>query len=242
MRLWKTVLHTHTNYSHDSNRSPEELVETALAQGVDAVAVTDHDTIDGAWQAEEAARKLGGVRVIIGQEITTAGGHLIGLFLQDWLPPGRPAEETARAIRQQGGLVLIPHPFATLVDHALGRAAYPLLPWIDAIEVCNSQNPLPWEDRRAAIFARAHGLPGFVGADAHLRGTLARGYQFMPPFEDAASFLASLRQARLVHARFGPWYIARMAYQHFFRRFRGRPAPGFGANVPPAGAAEPREA
>ena len=84
MRRWKTVLHVHTDYSPDSNCPPEELVALAKQQGVDCIAITDHDEIAGAL----AAQAVGGVRSIVGEEVSTADGHLIGLFLKECVPPG----------------------------------------------------------------------------------------------------------------------------------------------------------
>ncbi len=229
-RSLKVVIHAHTNYSYDANTSPEALVATARAQGVDCVAVTDHDEIDGAL----AARAVGGVRIIVGEEISSADGHIIGLFLEEWVPPGLTAEETARRIRAQGGLVLAPHPFATLCDsslHAVGLAR--LRPFLDAVEIHNAQNPLPWQDARAAAYARAEGVVPYVGADTHIRGYLAAAVQVMPDFDGAAAFLAGLREAEFRRGRFGPGYFARMGFRHVWDRLMGRRLSGFGANVRP---------
>lgn len=228
MKRLKTVLHAHTDYSHDSNRSPEELVATAVQQGVECVGITDHNEIRGAL----AARELGRVRVIVGAEILTTDGDLIGLFLEERIPPGLSAVETARRIRAQGGLVLAPHAFASLCADRLGSAMDELVPWLDAVEVCNSQNPLWWEDRRAAAFAVRHGLTGYVGADAHLRGYLAGGYQWVPKFDGAESFRQALRRAELVPRRFGPTYMAGMALQHYWYLLFRQRLPGFAANMP----------
>jgi hypothetical protein len=104
------------------------------------------------------------------------------------------------------------------------------VPWLDAVEICNSQNPLPWQDRRAARFALRHGLAGYVGADAHIRGDLSPCHQLMEPFDDAASFAASLGRAKLVHGRMSlrGWAIA--AWRVANERLLGRAPAGFGAN------------
>ena len=225
----KTVLHVHTNYSADSNVSPEELVATARRQDVDCVAVTDHNVIDGALAVRAAADSL---RVIVGEEITTAGGHLLGLFLSHTVPPRLPAEETIKRIRDQRGLVFAPHPFACLCDNSLGRTVQRLVPLLDAVEIHNAQNPFWWEDTRAACFARRHDLIPYVGADAHVRGYLAASHQMMPDFDGPQSFLAALRQAEFSRGRFGLRYIGVMAARQLWKQVVGRPLGGFGANVP----------
>ena len=223
----KTVIHVHTNFSYDANVSPEQLVETARQDNVDCVAITDHDEIAGAL----AARALGGPQVIVGEEISSADGHIIGLFLQERVPPGLSAEQTAARVRAQGGLVLAPHPFSSLCQDSLGPALERLLPWLDAIEICNAQNPLPWEDARAQRFAIRHGVTPYVGADSHVHGYLAAGYQMLPAFQGPDSFVAALQRAELRPGRFGPGYFASMAFRHFWDKLFPQPVPGYGANV-----------
>ncbi len=232
----KTVIHVHTHYSPDSNLSPGELLAAAAREGIDCLAITDHDEIRGALEV----RRAGGVRVIVGQEISTRDGHLIGLFLRERIPPGLSAERTCERIRAQGGLVLAPHPFARLCSHSLRGAARRLVGWLDAVEVLNAQNPLVWEDARAARFARRHGLAVYVGADAHLRGRIGPAYQMMPPFEGPDEFLAALRGARLCRGRYGPRYWLGMTYQHLWGKVFGAPPRGFGERAAPRQTAAPR--
>ncbi|MBK9128974.1 MAG: PHP domain-containing protein [Phycisphaerales bacterium] len=227
----KTVIHVHTTWSHDSNARPADVVELALARGVQVVAITDHDEIGGAIEAQ--ARRRAGVQVIVGEEISTTDGHIIGLFLTDRIPPGLSGEETCRRIRAQGGLVLAPHPYTILCSGSLGGAALrKLLPWLDAVEVCNAQDPLAWENRWAQHFRAEHGLAGYVGADAHIRGHLDACYQLVTPFAGPAEFREALRAAQLVPGRFGPAYFARMAGRHVYEAIARRPWPGFGVHVP----------
>lgn len=225
----KTVIHIHTNYSHDANTSCEALIETAREQNVDCLAITDHNEIDGAL----AARDIGGIDVIVGEEITSADGHVIGLFLTSRVPPGLPIEETAERIRAQGGLVLAPHPFSTLCSQSLGPAALRrLLPWLDAVEVCNAQNPLPWEDARASRFARRHRITPYAGSDTHIAGYLAGAYQTTRAFAGAADFQEALGEAELHPGRFGVGYFATMIGRHLWDKVFRQPLPGFGVNVP----------
>lgn len=232
----KTVIHVHTHYSPDSNLSPAELVAAAAREGIDCLAVTDHDEIRGAFEVQQ----VGGVRVIVGQEISTRDGHLIGLFLRERIPPGLSAERTCERIHAQGGLVLAPHPFSRLCSHSLQGAAYRLAGWLDAVEVLNAQHPLVWDDAYAARFARRHGLAVYVGADAHLRGRIGPAYQVMPPFEGPGGFLAALRGARLCRGRYGPRYWLGMTYQHLWRKVVGVPPRGFGVQAAHPRTAAPR--
>ncbi len=232
MKRWKTVIHVHTDYSFDSNVSPADLIDTARAQGVDCVAVTDHDEIDGAFAAREIGRTAG-VNVVVGEEISSADGHIIGLFLNEHIPPRLSGEETIRRIKEQGGLVLVPHPFALLCEEAMSRrAADRLAPLMDAVEICNAQNPLVWENWAAARFAHRHGLPTYVGADSHIRGFLDGCYQTMPAFDRPTEFLRSLANATLTPGRFGLSYYPPMMLRHCWDLVATQRLSGFGTNAP----------
>ncbi len=226
MQHLRIAIHLHTNYSFDSNFAPEQVVDAAEREGLDCIAITDHDAIDGARRA----RDLGRVRVIVGSEISTRDGHLIGLFLEKGIPAGLPALDTAEAIHAQGGVVLAPHPFASLCSGSLLRRTKDLLGHLDGIEIHNAQNPLGWQDRRAARFADRHNLPGYVGADTHIAGQLAPAWQEMPAFEGADGFRVALRAARPHFGRFGVKYLTHMGYRHFRDKLGFRPGRGFGAN------------
>ncbi|MFO0839465.1 MAG: PHP domain-containing protein [Phycisphaerae bacterium] len=226
----KTILHVHSNYSHDSNISPAELVEQARREGVDCLGITDHDQIRGALDAQQ----IGGVRVIVGQEITTADGHLIGLFLNERIPPWLSVEESAARVKGQGGLVLAPHPFLTLCEFSLQSAVQRILPLIDAVEIHNAQNPLFWQDWKTRGFIRRHGLTAYSGADSHIRGFRWPAFQLMPDFDSPASFLAALQQARLVRGRYSPAYMSVMVFRHVYEARYGRPYGAFGKNCDPA--------
>ncbi len=209
MRLLKTVFHIHTDYSDDSDNSVEHLLEAAERGGVDVLAVTDHDTIQGALALASLAPP--GLKVIVGQEVSTAEGHLIGLFLREPIPPGRSARTTALDVRRQGGLVVVPHPFNTIFGCSLRGAVYDLVDLIDIVETSNAQNVFSYPNRRAAVFAAAHALPALVGSDTHHRDSLCSCYQLLPRFDGPASFLDSVRRALLVPGRHPLRYFLRAA-------------------------------
>lgn len=210
MGLVKTVFHVHTDYSDDSNLSLDCLVHEARERGVGCVAVTDHDSIEGALTL--ADRVGDDLRVIVGEEISTRDGHLIGLFLRDLVEPGMSVRQTAEAIREQRGLVVVPHPYNRLFHCSLGDRVYDILDLIDVVEVANAQNLSPLPNRRSARFAHSHGFPAVVGTDVHHRGHLDTCYQMMPGFEGPSEFVTSLGRARL-HARSHPLsYFFRTAW------------------------------
>ena len=159
-------LHCHTSASFDSLASPEAVVRAATRRGLTHLAITDHDRIDGALRARDAAPD--GLTVIVGEEVRTADGDLIAVFLERAVAPGRPVQETIAAVREQGGLVGIPHPFdrfrgSMLRDprlEAMGRL-------VDWVEAHNARVVGGTGNERAAEFAREMELPGIAVSDAH---------------------------------------------------------------------------
>jgi predicted metal-dependent phosphoesterase TrpH len=158
-------LHCHTRASFDSLASPRAVVRAAAARGLTHVAITDHDRIEGALEAREQAPD--GLVVIVGEEIRTAEGDLIAAFIERAVPPGLSAADTIEAVREQGGLVGIPHPFDRFRGSLLRDARMAsLASLVDWIEVYNARL-LGGGNERAAAFAAATGLPGVAVSDAH---------------------------------------------------------------------------
>jgi len=163
---WNLVAHVHTHRSFDSMSNPGALVKTALALGVDVLAVTDHDTWRGAVETLGVVSKTGApLRVIVGSEVATDQGDVIGLFLKDEIVE-RNAPAFCDAVHAQEGLVLLPHPYRwhRLDDTLLSR--------VDLVEVFNSRTRRT-ENELAAYLAEERGLPGLVGPDAHRPGEIA---------------------------------------------------------------------
>jgi predicted metal-dependent phosphoesterase TrpH len=170
-------LHVHTSASFDSLASPESQVRAAVARGLTHLAITDHDTIDGALVARDYVTREGlPLTVLIGQEVKTAEGDLIAVFLDRPIPSFLAPAEAIAAARAQGGLVGIPHPFDRFRGSLLasseeesqadaGPAA--LAPLVDWVEVHNARIMVGKGNEQAAAFARAHELPGVAASDAH---------------------------------------------------------------------------
>jgi len=233
MGILKTLIHVHTDYSFDGNVSLETLAWSVANEQIGCIAITDHNTIEGALRF----RGMTDARVIVGEEVSTIQGHLIGLFLKSPVPPGLSARDTALAIRAQGGLVLAPHPFVRFAGCGLRHAAWDLIDLIDAFEIQNAQNFLPHPDWRASRFVEETGRIGYVGADTHRVGTLAPCYQILRTFAGPADFLDALGAADLCLGYHSLRYRAVMALQAV-RSLAGIPLPAdFGVNARPACAA-----
>jgi predicted metal-dependent phosphoesterase TrpH len=215
-------LHVHTNASFDCLSDPGAVVRAAAKRGLTHIAITDHDRIDGALAARAAAPA--GLTVIVGEEVKTSNGDLICLFLERAVPPGRSPAETIAAVRAQGGLVGIPHPFDRFRNsllrppasragrsHAGSLAARPLplrdeslaslAGLVDWVEAYNARLVGGGNDK-AADFAREHGLPGIAVSDAHSVIEVAVAYTVLTGNPATADGLrAALPSAQIVPGR-----------------------------------------
>ena len=196
--MLKADFHMHTNYSYDSLLKPERLVKRCMEVGLDCIAVTDHNTAAGAF----AVREIAPFMVIIGEEVGTSEGEVTGLFLQETIPRGLSAVETAKRIKEQGGLVSLPHPFDRFRSEVITRSGIEdVLPYADIVEVFNSRNNMDADNRKAYEFAEEHGLLTSGVSDAHTAIELGRTYVTMPDFDGTPEgFKRSLAQGT-IHAR-----------------------------------------
>ena len=187
--------HLHTVASGDAVLTLEQLAGRAGEAGLDVVCITDHNVTSAAVTAAE--RDLG-VRVIVGEEIRTPDGDVIGLFLTERIPYVLPLPEVVGRIRTQGGLVYAPHPFDQ-VRSSLGRVLPGLCAdgAVDIIEVFNAKIDTIEPNDRAAALATAYALPGGAGSDAHDALGVGAAYLEMPDFDGPAGFLAALAHARI---------------------------------------------
>ncbi len=229
-------LHCHTNASFDSLADPLAVVRAARDRGLTHLAITDHDRIDGALRARDAA--IPGITVIVGEEVKTAGGDLICLFLEEAIPPGLSPAETIARVRAQGGLVGIPHPFDRYRG-SVGKAEdeiKALVGLVDWVEAFNARVVLREGNEQAAELARTAGIPGVAVSDAHSVlevGVAATRLQGDP--STPAGLLAALAGATLVPGR--ATYFARTLtpLAKLVQRARGR------GRVRPAAGDAPRQ-
>jgi glycosyltransferase involved in cell wall biosynthesis len=203
-------LHMHTDHSSDCATPVEVLLATAKARGLGAIAVTDHNEISGALEAQA---KASGIKVIVGEEVKTADqGEVIGLFLSELIPRGLTLQETIAEIKRQGGVVYVPHPFDRM--HAVPDYEHlmAVLDDVDAIEVFNPRVAIQEFNEEAARFAAKYRIPAGAGSDAHVAQGLGSVRIRMPDFDGPAEFLEALREADIVRTPASLLYVQALKF------------------------------
>lgn len=190
----KVDLHCHTRWSSDCSTRVEDVLQRYRECGIDCVAITDHNQIGGALEAQA----LGILRVIVGEEIRSSQGELIGLFLSERIPKGLSMGETVDAIKAQGGIVMAPHPTDRLRGSALRPAALAgVAGMLDMVEIFNGRTVLRGDNAAARRFQEARGLVACAGSDAHTLMEIGGCYNEIEDFDGPQEFLARMAQARL---------------------------------------------
>jgi predicted metal-dependent phosphoesterase TrpH len=204
MTLIRVDCHLHTALSGDAVTTIDELAERVEQERLDVIFITDHNVTAA---AVEAAERGIGARVIVGEEIRTTDGDVIGLFLTDRIPYVLPLAEAIAKIRERGGLVYLPHPFdpgrstikPAISERLCSEGVADIVEVFNAkIEVPNSDFNTPEDPNwQAARLAARYDLPGGAGSDAHDPEGIGAAYLEMPDFDGPADFLASLREATI---------------------------------------------
>ncbi|MBB4664994.1 CehA/McbA family metallohydrolase [Conexibacter arvalis] len=203
-------LHMHTDHSGDCATPVELLLATAKARGLGAIAVTDHNEISGALEAQAKAE---GIKVIVGEEVKTKDqGEVIGLFIREKIPRGMSLQETIAEIKRQGGLVYVPHPFDRM--HAVPDYEHLLdvLHDVDAIEVFNPRIAIHEFNEEAVRFAAKYRIPAGAGSDAHVAQGLGSVRIRMPDFDGPDEFMESLREADIVRTPASLFYVQALKF------------------------------
>ncbi len=216
--LIEVDLHMHTDHSYDCATPVEVLLASAREQGLGAIAVTDHNEVSGALEAQAQAAgaprgvahpdgrtpfggtgSQAGVKVIVGEEVKTAGeGEVIGLFIKEKIPRGLSLRETVAEIRGQGGIVYVPHPFDRMHSVPDYEHLLRILDDIDAIEVFNPRVAISAFNEEAVRFAAKYRIPAGAGSDSHVAQGLGSVRVRMRDFDGPAEFLQSLRDAEIL--------------------------------------------
>src|SRR3989475_1284271 len=191
-------LHMHTSWSTDCAVDPADLIMHASAIGLGAIAVTDHNVFGGALETKQLARDHDLV-VIPGEEVKTDGqGEVIGLFLREEIPRGLSFADTVATIKEQDGLVYLPHPFDRMHSIPDPATLQRHLADIDIFEVYNARLLFEAYNDEALRFARKYNLTMGAGSDAHVLQGVGTGAVRMRAFEGPEEFLLSLRSAQVL--------------------------------------------
>ncbi len=195
--MTRVDFHTHSTASPDGGIKPEQY-RRALESGLlDVIAITDHNRIDQALELHENYPE----KIIVGEEIMTSEGELIGLFLKELVLPGQSAVATVRAIREQGGVVYAPHPLETLRKGLSREVLDKLAHEIDIVEVCNGRALFQNRGPAATTWARLHHVAVAASSDAHGNKGLGTTYTQLSEIPTTKNLVALLKAGRLVTAR-----------------------------------------
>jgi len=208
-QMIKTEFHCHTCFGKDSLIKIQDLVIACEKRGIQKLVITDHNMISGALEAQ----KLDPHRFIIGEEIMTQQGELLGIFIKEKIPAGLSSLKTIELLRFQGAFISVSHPFDAFrrghweMDDLLNIVSY-----IDAIEVFNSRCLRPLFNTRASVFSQDNNLLGTVGSDAHSMVEVGKATLTLPDFVDAPSLKHALSMSQPYVHLSGPWV-------HFYSRY-----------------------
>jgi predicted metal-dependent phosphoesterase TrpH len=194
--LIEVDLHMHTDHSPDCATPVEVLLETARDRGLGAIAITDHNEVSGALEARRIAEEMGDLKVIVAEEVKTAEqGEVIGLFLEEKIPRGMTMAETIAAIREQNGLVYVPHPFDRFHSVPDYEHLLDIVEEIDILEVFNPRVALTAFNEEAERFARKYRIVPGAGSDSHVAQGLGSVRVRIHDFDGPEEFLEAMRDA-----------------------------------------------
>ncbi len=194
--LIEVDLHMHTDHSTDCATPVDVLLETARDRGLGAIAITDHNEVSGALEARRIAAETGDIEVIVAEEVKTAEqGEVIGLFLEEKIPKGLTMAATIAAIREQGGLVYVPHPFDRFHSVPDYEHLLDIVEEVDILEVFNPRVAVTAFNEEAERFARKYRIVPGAGSDSHVAQGLGSVRVRIHDFDGPAEFLEAMRDA-----------------------------------------------
>ena len=192
-KLITAEFHCHTVYSGDSSNHVDALIRAARERGIERLAITDHNTIEGALKAKELAPDL----VVVGEEVLTERGELIAYYVKEKVPKRLTVEETLRRLKAQGAFISVPHPFDLRRDGWPLEELIELLPEVDALEVFNARCLRKVYNEKALEFAKEWGIPMLAGSDAHSLVELGLAVTHLPAFNNAEELRAAVRETQI---------------------------------------------
>lgn len=214
--MFKIDLHTHSSASKDGGITEDQYAHALSTNVLDMIAVTDHNHIELAVSLQERF----GDRVIVGEEIMSTGGEIIGLYLKKRVPPRLSPLETIKQIKDQGGIVYIPHPFESIRKGLHPGVMEELIDYLDIIEVCNGRAFLQNRSAQAVVWAKLNHIVGAASSDAHgIRG-LGRTYTDVAKLPDRDNLITVLSQGIPVTSRPSMRALMYPKYHHLRRKIK----------------------
>ncbi len=195
----KLALHVHSNYSPCSESPLQEIYDYCIKNDIGAIAICDHNEIIGAQRFKELAA---GIKVIIGEEIKTKQGEIIGLFLSEKIEPMMSVEDTIKKIKDQHGLVMLPHPFDIIRPfHLRSGTLSRICRQVDLVEIFNSKMLIRLSNKKARIYAGKINKTGVIGSDAHYVKAIGSAIMDIEDFSGPEDFLTKIKNATVVKAK-----------------------------------------
>ena len=186
----------------DSQSELDDIIKRCQKLGINCITIADHDAVEGGLKMQAIAP----FKIIVAEEILTFSGEVMGMFLKERIASGIPLEIAIAAIKEQGGLVSIPHPFDPVRGLRLSADELnQLAPQIDLIEVFNARVLSAQTNSKARNFAREHNLPGIAGSDAHTISEIGNVFMELNDFNSPVEFLSALQQANIQGKRASPF-------------------------------------
>jgi predicted metal-dependent phosphoesterase TrpH len=186
-------LHVHSNYSKDGESSVEEILRQAEVEGLDAIAITDHDSVEG---AKKALTLPSSVLIIPGIEVSTKQGHLLVLGVTEIIPAGLDVVATVNIARRMGALAILPHPYHVW-RHGVARRKKAGMTIVDAVEAFNSRYIVGSANQKAARIAKRLGKPCVGGSDAHNAKFVGFGRTYVEAEKNVPAILDAIRAGRV---------------------------------------------
>ncbi|MEP7286747.1 MAG: PHP domain-containing protein [Chloroflexota bacterium] len=212
---WKVELHSHTLYSKDCLIALEDVISTCQRKGIDRIAITDHNTAEGALALAKIAPDL----IIVGEEIMTTQGEILAYFVRETVPAGLTPDETIRRLRDQGAVISVAHPYDRLRKGAWQEAELlKIVDKVDALEVFNARCIFEEDNASALAFATAHNKRATVGSDGHISYEYGHATLRVQPFEGAGDFFEALTTATLETSVSPSWVHLFSTYAKWTRK------------------------
>ena len=218
MQKWKIELHCHSAASKDSLVKVRKLIDVARNRGIDRLAITDHNTIEGALVAKKIDPEL----IIIGEEILTTKGELLAFFIQEAIPKGLEPLEAIKILREQNAFISVSHPYDRLRHGWELEDLKEITPHIDAIEIFNARSFTSSINENAKKYAKEHNLLGTVGSDSHTLKEIGTATQLVSMFSDRDTFKQAMKTSERIEAYSSPSVRISSTYAKLMKKFFGK--------------------